>query len=786
MYQDQQEADNADFFAHKLKLRCRVRVSFRSGIRLTDPVRQSKGIMTLSGSLDNRFPKNTFSPRKTLAVSGFSIGFATLAVQIIILRELLAHFQGNELIIGGLLGCWLVWGGIGSIFVRWIGLQHPEKMLGGLFFLAGALTVPTILSIRFSPGFLQLFTGEITGLRPVFFFLFIFLAPFCFTAGAGFTVLSRAAQNIGLQETGPAWIYSREAVGGLFAALVHRFILAGRIFPFRSALIVVFVLWVTASVHCRGKTRFMLITTATLCLVLIFTGVPDRLDLEFESRLQPGFNLEAVRESPYGRIRILSRKEELSLFVNDGLIANTAVSQENQETIHLPLALHPDPGEVLLLEGGFDGTIPMIFSHPVKHLTIVMLDPTPVSLCTSPRFRTLLEGHRHPGLQFRFQDPRIFVKKAKTANYDVIISCVGEPISIAFSRFYTLEFYQQIKRILKPGGIFSCRFRSSENTMSNEQITYLSTALATLKAAFPSGDIAVMPGDSAEVFVSACKDTIHLDASRILDRLRKRNITADYISRAFLPFRLLPFKLELFRQEIQWNTSRINTDLSPKLLNDFLKLWRAQFASRHGKSAVFQSYTIFLAGLSVILIVLLAPGKRIATDRRLIVAVSAVGFCELATELILIFALQLASGAAYLKTGLLLGMFTFGLYIGSALVKKKKEISGRDPARLHLFLVAILAGTLLQFFFASWFSEVIIDCLALLCGVAGGGHFALASRLQPDSAGLLYGADLIGSASGAVSVAALLIPGYGIFLTACTLACVLIVTAISLYFMSER
>jgi spermidine synthase len=51
-----------------------------------------------------------------LHVSLFYIGFGSILSQILLVREFLVSFYGNELSIGIIFACWLVWIGIGSAF----------------------------------------------------------------------------------------------------------------------------------------------------------------------------------------------------------------------------------------------------------------------------------------------------------------------------------------------------------------------------------------------------------------------------------------------------------------------------------------------------------------------------------------------------------------------------------------------------------------------------------------------------------------------------------------------
>ena len=53
-----------------------------------------------------------------LFLSLFILGFSSLVSQIVMTRELIVSFYGNEFFIGWLLFGWLFWVGIGSVIIK--------------------------------------------------------------------------------------------------------------------------------------------------------------------------------------------------------------------------------------------------------------------------------------------------------------------------------------------------------------------------------------------------------------------------------------------------------------------------------------------------------------------------------------------------------------------------------------------------------------------------------------------------------------------------------------------
>ena len=156
------------------------------------------------------------------------IGFTATVAQILLMRELLVVFYGNEISLGLLLASWLLWTSAGSsLFGRasaW--LNNPRKVMAGLQTLL-ALTLPlTILAVRSAKGLFITVPGEMLGPWPMLLTALVVLCPFCLFSGGAFSVGSRLVE----QETAAAAasatgsVYLLEAIGsgigGLAASLV--------------------------------------------------------------------------------------------------------------------------------------------------------------------------------------------------------------------------------------------------------------------------------------------------------------------------------------------------------------------------------------------------------------------------------------------------------------------------------------------------------------------------------------------------------------------------------------
>ena len=106
------------------------------------------------------------SVKKRLSFALFLIGFAAIVGQIILIRELLVVFYGNELSTAIILASWLIWTSLGSATLGRISDAIPNKQrVFALIQLLLSLLLPmSILAVRLSKIIWSIPVGEIIDL----------------------------------------------------------------------------------------------------------------------------------------------------------------------------------------------------------------------------------------------------------------------------------------------------------------------------------------------------------------------------------------------------------------------------------------------------------------------------------------------------------------------------------------------------------------------------------------------------------------------------------------------
>ncbi|MEM2955035.1 MAG: hypothetical protein QW625_03755, partial [Candidatus Nanoarchaeia archaeon] len=169
------------------------------------------------------------------------------------------------------------------------------------------------------------------------------------------------------------------------------------------------------------------------------------------------------RNSIYGHIVITESEGQFNFFENSLPLFSTDNAQESEEIVHYSMVQHPNPKKVLLISGGVAGRIKELSKYDVI-VDYVELDSLIIELG-----KKYTENLEYDKLRIFLSDGRFFLKTSRD-KYDVIIVDLPEPSTAQLNRFYTLEFFKEVKKSLKSNGIFSFKLPFSPNYISYESM----------------------------------------------------------------------------------------------------------------------------------------------------------------------------------------------------------------------------------------------------------------------------------------------------------------------------
>lgn len=676
--------------------------------------------------------------KRLLTLSVVVLGISSVMSQLVVMREFLAVFGGNELTIGVILGNWTLLTGIGS----YIGKKFPRKsiVLIGSQLGVGVLPLVQLSLLRVTKNILFV-QGEIANLTEIFVWSFVLLTPFCMLAGS-FLVLAcnlyseeRKASDIGR-------IYLIDSLGDITGGALFSFVFIYLFNQVEIAYVILFmnvILSFLVSLSIRSKLLY--VSVGVLCFFGFFISFYDLSGITTQE-LYKGQNIVYEKHSLYGHIVVTESRGQITVFENNVPFFSTENIISNEETVHYAMVQTDKEGlHVLLLGGGASGTVKEVLKYPVVVVDYVEIDPDIVKV--GKLYTDNLEG-----AHIYEMDGRRYVKETDTI-YDVIILDVPDPDSAQLNRVYTVEFFGEVKDILTKNGIFSLSLSTSPNYMGKPTRELNSSIYKSLKSVFEN--VIVIPGN--ENFFLASDGGL---TYKIAERIEEKNIPTEYVNKFYLSGTLTEDRILMVSQSTTEDVN-INSDFKPEAYYYYIVFWMSQFRGH------FVSFLIVLAILVVILFLKIAPHP-------VPFALLTTGFAGTALEVVLILGFQILYGYVYSHIGVLITCFLVGLVAGAFYMNRTLDKYSKRSLIILEFLMFIFSVGL--GIFLPHMIKIIFPLVIVVLGVIVGAEFPLASKLYytdvSATAAALYSADLLGGCLGALLVSSILVPLLGI-VTVCIL-----------------
>jgi spermidine synthase len=743
----------------------------------------------------HREQKPTCALKAALTLTGFS----AVIGQIVLMRELIVVFNGNEMSLGMTLATWLFWTAAGSRLGTGftLGGTNVRRSVAVLECLLAGSLLPTIWILRTSKSFIQTVPGELIGPLPMLLASLACLSLFCAVSGALFVVAARLYQTECRVSVSMAagFAYLLEAAGSAIGGLVASVVLLRFLESFQIATIVALLNLCMAAVLTLRMTRKRVVvltgSSALIAIPLLLIAAP-LLNRSAQVRLWRGFHLAGSRDTIYGNLAVTETGDLRSIYDNGMILANAPDENAAEEAVHYALLEHLAPTRVLLIGGGVNGSIAQALKHPtVEQIDYVELDPALIDMARQffPAHAAALNSN--PRVHFHFADGRRYLKTAE-ARFDVVIVDVPDPQTAQLNRFYTLEFFRSARDHLAPGGLLALELHSSEETISPELAEFLRCIQHTLNAVFPY--VAVIPGETIHFFGAMQPDVLTEDSRILIARLRERRLNTKYVREYFIPYRMTADRMAQVQEQLRPLASTpVNRDLAPIAYYFDIVLWSSQFKSGYLGWFRAAAHVPFSFLFGAVLFVLALTGAlaafAIAREKR---ARSAAVYCTLATgftlmalQIFLLLAFQSVYGYVYHQLAILIGLFMAGIAFGSWLGIRRIRSSDHAPCSSMAttqFLLALSGPALIlsvsvlaraSGIAATWLAaQLVFPALAALSGMVGGYQFPVVAEIYLHDRegrprlGTLYAIDLLGGCAGALVLSGYLIPVFGFWKTA--------------------
>jgi spermidine synthase len=674
-------------------------------------------------------------------------GVASVAVQLVFVREYLAQFQGNEIVIALIFFCWLVFGGIGTLAAKGCrarGLPPSPDILSLLSCLLAILAVGQVVAVRRVRDIVFIH-GASVGFYPTWGFVAATLLPYALLVGfvLPYSLLVVRRRSPGFPGN---WMYMADNVGDVAGGALFSFILVHWLTPFQILLAVhlplLACLWRLESAFSRRTAA-----AGVAAIVALAAGAA------FEDRLLPVREGRRVHyaESRYGRIEVVESAGQVSLFTDGvpGLSSqDTALAEE---IVHFPLCQIERPRRLLLVSA-VGGMMAEVDKYRLDRVDYVELDPLAARLQIRYGLVAPIDG-----LTVIARDARAYLSHT-SIRYDAILVNLPTPETFQANRYFTAEFFELASHHLAPGGVLSFGIDGVANYISPNRQQQLSSLANTAASFFDH--VVLMPGQRL-LFI--CRDLpVRTDIPVLLE---KKGIETRHIRRYFAGD-LTDRRIRQLNDAVDAGIGP-NLDLSPRLMRLAFVDWFA----RHGTSPRWFSIVMIAAALVCL--------SRTPRPQWVLLTT---GCVNIGAEMVAIFTFQALYGYIYLQIGVLVTVFLAGLLPGAwaggrfAGNRRRALMTGDLLLCLLLMMFALIlavcrqtvpAGVLYGFGLAVSFCSGFQFPLAL--SVSGGSSAAAAQS---------FSADLVGAAIGVLLVSLLLIPFLGLLWATLCLAGIKLISVV--------
>ncbi len=356
-------------------------------------------------------------------------------------------------------------------------------------------------------------------------------------------VFSRDIESLG-ESVGK--IYFANTIGSVIGPLATGFLLIPMI-GIQSSLLAAAVVYLVLGVVLMAadphtERRFKMAAVVVLAVGVLSVVVYPRWDSRV---MTSGVYIYAERYLALQRTRPEAVREFMvsndQLFYREGLTATVTVSESSfvralqingktdastgadvsTELIlgHMPMLLHPDARDVLLIGLGSGITLGAVEQHPIESVDAVEIEAAVVEAAEffSEANNDALSD---PRLNMVVDDARHFVLTTHKS-YDVITAAPSNPWISGVSNLFTIEQYQAYRKRLRPGGIV---FQWAHiYSMSPED---LKIVIATFQTVFPHTTV-WQDTFGHDLFLLGSEETLEIDLGRVTRRVASPDVMED-------------------------------------------------------------------------------------------------------------------------------------------------------------------------------------------------------------------------------------------------------------------
>ncbi|MFH1715430.1 MAG: fused MFS/spermidine synthase [Elusimicrobiota bacterium] len=741
-----------------------------------------------------------------------SEGFTAIIVQSVLVRELALVFSGNELSIGFIFAFWTLWTAFGGVLGG--RLVKKIKDITGSFantlLLISVIFPLLLLAIRMTRFIVNVPPGEMIGIGLMITAIFFAVAPLSIIGGMQFTIGCRIySDEISTYRASAGAMYGYDALGDLIGGAMFSYVLVYYLDTLEMAFVVsivnvvlmIMLLWKKPIM----QNVFRLTAGAGLIISIIFiiiTGGVTGLNTGSSQKAWKNIKVNEVAYSKYGIITVTQEGSIHNFYENGSLLFSNPDRFTSEMLVHIPMCEVENPKNILIIGSAVSGILNETLKHNVERIDYIEMDKTLIE--TAKKYITDIDKEALADKRVNVinTDGRLWARSLPQNSYDCIIVAVGDPLTLEINRYYTYEFYKELKRILNKKGVVTFSINSNDTYLASAMKTFNAGIYHTLKKVFPN--IVLVPGDIL-LFVAGSDNEFLTDNSEIIaKRISDRNLDTAYFISSQINFIMFKERMDFIRGELEnYSGTYINKDFSPKSYYSALSVYAAQFSFLWEK--IFSSLKS-IKWLILFPVILLVLSGMVLSNKRVFVplVVAYTGCIGISLELVVIYGFQMVYGNVYNMMGIIISACMAGIVIGAKFMQKKadkllKPYYAIMYIQIFLCLTAlILPGILVVcaniqvLSVKGMMAKALFPFMSGLGGIAIGMTFSAANRLflrsyeeYTSAAGILYASDLAGASFGAICLTLVVLPLFGIAGACIILSAGSLVFALKSYFLES-
>jgi predicted membrane-bound spermidine synthase/Na+-translocating ferredoxin:NAD+ oxidoreductase RnfG subunit len=713
----------------------------------------------------------------------FSYGLFTIAAQTLLFREFITTFEGNDISVGIFFGSWFLWVGLAALLVNKV-RAAADKLLKHIEFLflaylpAFILQAILIIQARELAG---IETYELLSIRAVLLLSIVINAPVSIITGMLFPVACRWVRQD--QKLPVSLVYILEAAGSLSGGLAATVLLGFGVSSAAIFFMLAFIVSLSVFIVHFAKARQWFWALVPVCaLVCLIAGADTALmqkmqiikwDKLFPGNVPDGSFRTAQAEYLYGFY------QEQWVIVREGSTCEVLPDESSAGRIAaIGLCQNPDAKRILIVGSGLGLCYEFLRLPQTEIITWAHCDNEYVQRVD--RFIPPKLKITDKRLEANAVDVRSLLDKKKRY-YDIALINLPDATSSVLNRYYTLEFYRQVKEALRPGGVLQVRVAGGENIMGTELINLGASTKLTLEKVF--SQLVLTPGEETWFIVSDSEDLTG-NPGTLRDRFAsieggKGIYPPEALLSVYLPERAAT-AIENYSSADLPEELLINRDSKP-----LTHLYSLLLAAKQSQAPVttFVKYLVLAGPLAFVIPIVVfitlrivyilkttQQGGKSSFDSTFLVF--SAGFLGIGAVISLCYLYQTRFGSLYLHIGIISSVFMAGLTVGAVLIRHLLVGERKIQPHILLFLV-ILFHTLILATIAFWPAEewthLIFASAFALCGLCTGCYFPLAASGLADSGfeagqagSKLEMADHIGASASGLLTGLILVPVLGV------------------------